>query len=53
MLGTLVLDAGPLAEGWRFQKDTPGYGPRRSADELRSDLAAAKRSRDRNDQNNR
>ncbi|MFL6089390.1 MAG: NADPH-dependent F420 reductase [Aeromicrobium sp.] len=21
-----VVDAGPLAEGWRFQKDTPAYG---------------------------
>jgi 8-hydroxy-5-deazaflavin:NADPH oxidoreductase len=41
-----TVDAGPLAEGWRFQKDTPGYGPRRTADELRADLAAATRSRD-------
>lgn len=38
-----VVDAGALAEGWRIQRDTPGYGPRRSADELRRDLAAAKR----------
>jgi len=38
-----VVDAGPLAEGWRIQRDTPGYGPRRAADELRRDLAAAKR----------
>jgi predicted dinucleotide-binding enzyme len=38
-----VVDAGPLAEGWRIQRDTPGYGPRRTADELRRDLAAAKR----------
>jgi 8-hydroxy-5-deazaflavin:NADPH oxidoreductase len=38
-----VLDAGPLAEGWRIQRDTPGYGPRRNAEELRRDLAAAKR----------
>ncbi len=41
-----VVDAGPLAEGWRIQRDTPGYGPRRTADELRRDLAAAKRYRD-------
>jgi 8-hydroxy-5-deazaflavin:NADPH oxidoreductase len=41
-----VVDAGPLAEGWRIQRDTPGYGPRRNADELRRDLAAAKRYRD-------
>jgi predicted dinucleotide-binding enzyme len=38
-----VVDAGPLREGWRIQRDTPGYGPRRNADELRRDLAAAKR----------
>jgi len=41
-----VVDAGPLAEGWRIQRDTPGYGPRRNRDELRRDLAAAKRYRD-------
>ena len=38
-----VVDAGPLAEGWRIQRDTPGYGPRRTAEELKRDLAAAKR----------
>jgi 8-hydroxy-5-deazaflavin:NADPH oxidoreductase len=38
-----TVDAGPLSEGWRIQRDTPGYGPRRTADELRHDLAAAKR----------
>jgi predicted dinucleotide-binding enzyme len=38
-----VVDAGPLKEGWRIQRDTPGYGPRRTAEELRTDLAAAKR----------
>jgi predicted dinucleotide-binding enzyme len=38
-----TVDAGPLNEGWRIQRDTPGYGPRRTAEELRSDLAAAKR----------
>lgn len=41
-----VVDAGPLKEGWRIQRDTPGYGPRRTAEELRRDLAAAKRYRD-------
>lgn len=41
-----VVDAGPLSEGWRIQRDTPGYGPRRTADEIRGDLAAAKRYRD-------
>ncbi|HEY1302527.1 MAG TPA: NADPH-dependent F420 reductase [Vicinamibacterales bacterium] len=38
-----VVDVGPLRESWRIQRDTPGYGPRRTADELRRDLAAAKR----------
>jgi predicted dinucleotide-binding enzyme len=41
-----TVDAGALKEGWRIQRDTPGYGPRRTASELRSDLAAAKRYRD-------
>jgi len=41
-----TVDAGPLAEGWRIQRDTPGYGPRRTAAELRQDLAAAKRYRE-------
>ncbi len=33
----------PLAETWRIQPGTPGYGPRRTAEELRADLAAAVR----------
>jgi len=41
-----AVDAGPLKEGWRIQRDTPGYGPRRTAEELRRDLAQAKRYRD-------
>ncbi len=41
-----TVDAGPLAEGWRIQRDTPGYGPRRNAVELRADLEAARRYRD-------
>lgn len=41
-----TVDAGPLKEGWRIQRDTPGYGPRRNAKELKADLAAAKRYRD-------
>ena len=45
--GLDTVDAGPLKEGWRIQRDTPGYGPRRNAEELRRDLAAAKRYRDR------
>jgi 8-hydroxy-5-deazaflavin:NADPH oxidoreductase len=38
-----TVDAGPLPESWRIQRDTPGYGPRRNAEELRKDLASAKR----------
>jgi predicted dinucleotide-binding enzyme len=40
------VDAGALKEGWRIQRDTPGYGPRRGAEELREDLRAAKRYAD-------
>jgi predicted dinucleotide-binding enzyme len=40
------LDIGPLAEGWRIQRDTPGYVRRMDAAELREALAAAKRYRD-------
>ena len=39
-----VVDLGPLSESWRIQRDTPGYGPRRTADQLRRDLAAAERT---------
>jgi predicted dinucleotide-binding enzyme len=38
-----TVDLGPLREGWRIQRDTPGYGPRRNAEELKRDVAAAKR----------
>ena len=38
-----TVDAGPLKEGWRIQRDTPGYGPRRNAEQLKKDLVAAKR----------
>jgi len=38
-----AVDLGPLSESWRIQRDTPGYGPRRTAEELRKDLTAAKR----------
>jgi predicted dinucleotide-binding enzyme len=41
-----TVDAGALAEGWRIQRDTPGYGPRQNAAELEAALAAAKRYRD-------
>ena len=39
-----VVDMGPLSESWRIQRDTPGYGPRRTADELRRDLAGTERT---------
>jgi len=38
-----VVDIGPLNDSWRIQRDTPGYGPRRNAEELRRDLATARR----------
>ncbi len=41
-----TVDAGRLKEGWRIQRDTPGYGPRRNAEEMKRDLAAAKRYRE-------
>ena len=41
-----VVDVGPLAEGWRYQRDTPAYVPRFDADELRGKLAEAKRYAD-------
>lgn len=34
-----VVDAGPLAEGRRFERDKPAYGPRATAAELREMLA--------------
>jgi predicted dinucleotide-binding enzyme len=41
-----TVDAGPLAEGWRMQRDTPAYVTRQNTDELRANLAAAKRYKD-------
>ncbi len=41
-----VVDAGPLAEGWRYQRDTPAYVPRFDAAELRAKLAEARRYAD-------
>jgi predicted dinucleotide-binding enzyme len=42
-----TVDVGPLGEGWRVQRDTPAYvAGRQNADELRANLAAAKRYRD-------
>ncbi len=36
----------PLSEGWRIQRDTPGYGAKVSKSELVEALAGAKRYRD-------
>lgn len=41
-----VVDAGPLSEGWRYQRDTPAYVARFDAPALREKLAEAKRYRD-------
>ena len=38
-----VVDLGELGDSWRIQRDTPGYGPRRTSEQLRQDLAAAVR----------
>jgi 8-hydroxy-5-deazaflavin:NADPH oxidoreductase len=48
-----TVDAGPLKEGWRIQPGTPGSGPRRTAEELREDLAKAKRYKDQGDRDRR
>ncbi|QXG75346.1 NAD(P)-binding domain-containing protein [Modestobacter sp. L9-4] len=44
-IGFDVVDLGPLAEGWRIQRDTPGYGGKLDAEGLRAATAAAKRYR--------
>ncbi|MHA7218540.1 NADPH-dependent F420 reductase [Arthrobacter sp. MDT1-48-3] len=38
-----AVDAGSLAEGWRFQRDTPGYGTVHDADGMRGALGQARR----------
>jgi len=45
-LGFDVVDAGPLAESWRFQRDTPSYVVRAGTADLADRLARAKRYRD-------
>jgi predicted dinucleotide-binding enzyme len=42
-LGFDTVDVGPLAESWRIEPGTPGYGPRLDATELRQALSAAER----------
>lgn len=41
-----VIDLGPLEEGWRIQRDTPGFGASMDVVELRDALASARRYRD-------
>ena len=38
---TVVI--GPLADSWRIERDTPGYGIRQNREELEQNLAAAER----------
>ena len=38
-----TVNIGPLADSWRVERDTPAYGVRQDADELRANLAAAER----------
>jgi hypothetical protein len=45
-LGFDVVDLGPLAEGWRIQRATPGFGPRMDVFELREAVSTAIRYRD-------
>jgi predicted dinucleotide-binding enzyme len=40
------VDIGSLREGWRIERDTPGYGPRLDVVELEQAVADAERSRD-------
>jgi predicted dinucleotide-binding enzyme len=44
-IGFDVVDLGTLAESWRIQPGTPGYGAEDDADELRAHLAEARRPR--------
>ncbi|MFQ1000629.1 NADPH-dependent F420 reductase [Modestobacter sp. SSW1-42] len=45
-IGFDTVDLGPLAEGWRIQRDTPGYGVPLDAAGLRAATDSAKRYRD-------
>ncbi|GAB2937529.1 NAD(P)-binding domain-containing protein [Rhodococcus aerolatus] len=49
-IGFDVVDAGPLAEGWRFQRDTPAYVVGATVPELRELLGQAKRYADMTDE---
>ena len=41
-IGFDAIVGGPLSDSWRIQRDTPGYGPRFAAAELREQLAAVR-----------
>ena len=41
-----AVDAGPLSEGWRIERDQPGYGPEFGKAEMTDALAQAKRRKD-------
>ncbi len=41
-----AVDAGPLAEGWRFEPDTPAYGAALDRDGMRTALGQARRRRE-------
>jgi predicted dinucleotide-binding enzyme len=41
-----AVEVSPLSEGWRIQRDTPGYVTRHTSETLRVALAQAKRYRD-------
>jgi len=45
-IGYDVVDAGPLAEGWRFDRDQPAYGPEVDAAALTDLLGRATRASD-------
>lgn len=38
-----TVTIGPLADSWRIERDTPGYGIRQNREELEQNLAAAER----------
>lgn len=42
-LGYDAVDLGPLSESWRVERDTPAYGKRTTADELRALAADTRR----------
>ncbi len=42
-IGFDTVDAGPLSESWRIERDTPGYGPYLTVAEMQAKLAEAVR----------